>query len=738
MEAMTDYYKKQIIGYISDERYKQALLIDGDWGSGKTYFVDNTLIPELEKLEFVVFKLSLYGKTSISDIQSELYTQMIQYKLSKNEDSKAIKVLSTFRSNRLVSLLGTPLIKTLENKLGVNEGFGDGIKEWLASLSDTKIVLIFDDVERCKIDIIELMGFLNNLSENNGYKIILVAFEKEIEKRIDRTALAMQYGVALYAYMQGEHTPSTTKDIRTNSQNATGNNCSDSGRKGHLKEKIAEYKEMLFAEGNLYERTKEKLVGSTVKFNPNIDEVYDILAKNYVTSEERQKHVITHKDIVLSRFNRNSHTNLRTLINIFICIDRIFDVVDRVVVDFECVSDVKADISQFIDDERLIILEYVAYEYIRSVKGESLREWNGKRYGFGKSKYGSLFVDDAPFGYAFVDEYINNMYLNENTIREDISERIKNLIDVHKSKLESEEYKKLSVFKLKEWYYLKDEDVIRLIKVLEEELSENKYYPQDYKEIILLLMGINNPEFGMHPTKERIRTESGYLLEPAAVDFDEKAQEWTISHDEKVKDDGSSKTQDNVPYSGYEYIDIKKYVEIMTRQEASKDLTRQMLNIFTDDISFAESYRRLIEPLLAMVDEKEKSALKSSGLENEETFNNWDEKLYNFCNKNKNEYLMKGQFLSLYDEGTILRKLENADAEEITYLRDTLNNIYSFSNLNDAYSKDYSLIEEICKLIMRDRENNRKKYNSGNSRTKEIALRMLETDLQDILQRLSP
>ena len=737
MKTMTDYYKKQIVDYISDERYKQALLIDGDWGSGKTYFVDNTLIPALNECDFIVFKLSLYGKTTVSDIQSEMYTQMIQYKLSRDEKSKCKNILKTLSSNRIVNLFGTHLIKTIENRIGVDEGLNDEIKEWLANLSETKIVLIFDDVERCKIDIIELMGFLNNLSENNGYRIILVAFEKEIERRIDRTALAMQYGVALNAYMQGEHTPSTTKGIRANSPNATGKDYSDSGRKGQLKEKITEYKEMLFTEDNLYERTKEKLVGSTVKFNTNIDEVYDILAKNYVTSEKRQKLVLTHKDIVLSRFNRNSHTNLRTLINIFICIDRIFDAVDRGVVDFECVSDVKAEISQFIDDERLIILEYVAYEYIRSVKGESLREWDGKRYGFGKSKYGSIFVDNVPFGYAFVDEYICNMYLNENTISEDISERIKNLIDVHKSKLESEEYKKLSIFKLKNWYYLKDEDVIKLIKILENELSENKYYPQDYKEIILLLMGINNPEFGMHPTKERTRNESGFLLEPAAIDFNERAQEWAISHDEKVEDAGSCRTQDKVPYSGYEHIDIKKYVEIMTRQEASKDLTRQMLNIFTDDISLAKSYRGLIEPLLAIVDGKEKSALKSSELETEDIFNNWDEELYNFCNKNKNEYMMKGQFLSLYDKETILRKLKNADAEEITYLRDTLNDIYSFSNLNDAYSKDYSSIDYIYKSIMRDRENNRKKYNSGNSRTKEIALRMLETDLQDILQRLS-
>ena len=35
--------------YLKDSIYNYAILIDGDWGSGKSYFIKQNLIPEIEK-----------------------------------------------------------------------------------------------------------------------------------------------------------------------------------------------------------------------------------------------------------------------------------------------------------------------------------------------------------------------------------------------------------------------------------------------------------------------------------------------------------------------------------------------------------------------------------------------------------------------------------------------------------------------------------------------------------------
>ena len=44
---MNDYLIKEIKKYIANDRINYAVLIDGEWGSGKTYFIKEELIPAL-------------------------------------------------------------------------------------------------------------------------------------------------------------------------------------------------------------------------------------------------------------------------------------------------------------------------------------------------------------------------------------------------------------------------------------------------------------------------------------------------------------------------------------------------------------------------------------------------------------------------------------------------------------------------------------------------------------------
>ena len=43
-----------------------------------------------------------------------------------------------------------------------------------------KKLLVLEDIERTQIDIIELLGYINNMCENDGVKILLVTNENEI------------------------------------------------------------------------------------------------------------------------------------------------------------------------------------------------------------------------------------------------------------------------------------------------------------------------------------------------------------------------------------------------------------------------------------------------------------------------------------------------------------------------------------------------------------------------------
>ena len=60
-----------------------------------------------------------------------------------------------------------------------------------------KAIFIFDDLERCGLSIIQTLGILNDLIENNGVKIIIIANQKEIGKVSDSSNLPHKYMVAL-------------------------------------------------------------------------------------------------------------------------------------------------------------------------------------------------------------------------------------------------------------------------------------------------------------------------------------------------------------------------------------------------------------------------------------------------------------------------------------------------------------------------------------------------------------
>lgn len=64
---------KEIKYYIDTDFYNYAVMIDGAWGSGKTYFVKNVLLKKIESNEKRVLYVSLYGISNIQELGKKLY-----------------------------------------------------------------------------------------------------------------------------------------------------------------------------------------------------------------------------------------------------------------------------------------------------------------------------------------------------------------------------------------------------------------------------------------------------------------------------------------------------------------------------------------------------------------------------------------------------------------------------------------------------------------------------------------
>src|SRR5574344_1325140 len=74
--------------YIDNAIYNYAVMIDGEWGSGKTFFVKNNLVEAIEKYENEkvernylytprkVLYISLYGISSTEEISNEIYISL--------------------------------------------------------------------------------------------------------------------------------------------------------------------------------------------------------------------------------------------------------------------------------------------------------------------------------------------------------------------------------------------------------------------------------------------------------------------------------------------------------------------------------------------------------------------------------------------------------------------------------------------------------------------------------------
>lgn len=143
--------------------------MDGDWGSGKTYFIKNKFVRNNKNIIYIPL-------------------------------------------NGIKNIDGSEIISLFKN------------------ISD--YVIVFDDLERCEMPISEILGYINDYVEHKNVKCVIVANEQEINKKIDISK---------------------------------------------IKSRILN----MYEENKKYKAIKEKLIGITIKYIPDINKVYYQLIMEY-------------------------------------------------------------------------------------------------------------------------------------------------------------------------------------------------------------------------------------------------------------------------------------------------------------------------------------------------------------------------------------------------------------------------------------------------------------------------
>lgn len=173
-----------------------ALMISGAWGSGKTYYIHNTLKENLQNSDKLPITISLFGLSNLDNIEKRITETFLQEHGEENlapagdKDKKAITKISKLLTKVKISR-GTQDIQSIADMLPFIGQFVDVSRIVDAyttlctkRLPKDKLVLIFDDLERAVKTIKPhlLLGVINDLVETKKYKVILIANDSYFSK----------------------------------------------------------------------------------------------------------------------------------------------------------------------------------------------------------------------------------------------------------------------------------------------------------------------------------------------------------------------------------------------------------------------------------------------------------------------------------------------------------------------------------------------------------------------------
>ena len=81
---LTDYIKN----YLENDKTRRAIMLTGEWGCGKSYYIQNILTNELNKNKQDVAVVSLYGVKTVAELNKSIYLELRTKKVLKTSFAK--------------------------------------------------------------------------------------------------------------------------------------------------------------------------------------------------------------------------------------------------------------------------------------------------------------------------------------------------------------------------------------------------------------------------------------------------------------------------------------------------------------------------------------------------------------------------------------------------------------------------------------------------------------------------
>ena len=291
--------------YIENKFYNYAVMIDGAWGSGKTYFVNQVLLPELKKETKKSIYTSLYGVSNIDELSKKIYIKF----LLKDKSDRINSTLLAGATEALDVVSG--LISPFIGKYGDIEIKEKKIQNLVQKFVPIKdCILIFDDLERCNCPMKEILGYINGFVEQAGMKVLIIANQNELRQKMDAQSMALQLQAVL-----GEDEKLDFEDKQENEiyNLLAGKNTQEEGIKKVSIEEALKRVSQVFKQTSEYERIREKIIGSIYYYRPNIKKAMLHLIENkFSYGEIGRPQLEKNLNYLADYMEKEQHVNFRT------------------------------------------------------------------------------------------------------------------------------------------------------------------------------------------------------------------------------------------------------------------------------------------------------------------------------------------------------------------------------------------------------------------------------------------
>ncbi len=320
-----DELVESILDYIRKPYTDHAVMINGEWGSGKTYFWNNKVRSKIESTEingrkYRTIYMSLYGISNLDEISKKIFMEM-----NPNLNKSIKKILEAKNMSSIPEYVKTGI--DMANSFGFMQSNEKVDFSKFFEMNDK--VLCFDDLERANVDVIDVLGYINNFVEHDHIKTIIICNEKELSKKLKSTNVEMKTFIATYILSHEGKIKPEMPDVEEYRREDIESMTHNEEETKPMVELIEDKIEHIFDKANDYERIKEKLIGETFEYVPEFNYIINGVLMRYESNPALIQFLRKNSSLIVQTFNRSGTRNLRILKHALNDFQKIFEITKK-------------------------------------------------------------------------------------------------------------------------------------------------------------------------------------------------------------------------------------------------------------------------------------------------------------------------------------------------------------------------------------------------------------------------